>query len=548
MTETQTDYVTDLQRINGIYPDPNWESEMQGKTKTESVTDLTPKSSPLTANQLSKIQAMVAASYSRMSLAQGLNPSAYGGARQYNTVLGYPSIVEIEQYWGMYQRGSIASTIVDLPAQDTWKKPPIVSEGDNVNTPFVRGWNELVDRHKVWSLLTRADRLSGIGQFGVILIGTRDGRPLFEPIDRQKLSQMKTGGVLYYRPFSELRATINTMNTDPHTRRWGLPETYKIKLSEDRAGGEAMTATGEKIVHWTRILHLADNRLDSQVFGVPRLRQVYNVLSDLLYKILGGTAEAIWLEIRKGTLVRPQEGYDLDTTDAAAMQAIQDEIEKFVHDPARFMRLTGMEVQEIGSSTVPDSSPAFQNQISIIAAAKRIPQRILIGGAAGELSAATEDTRQWYGVITDRQRQYAEPLVLRPFIDFHVRNGIIPSPQGGPKAYTIGQLGDDGQRHWPNLFELTELEQSQIAAQLAGAANAMRPVGGGVVLTDPEQRVILGQPPEPVAEGQKLAAQSGAAFSVIEVMRRHKAGEISDKQLNEFMMPTWLEGLENDLA
>lgn len=470
---------------------------------------------PLIVN---KIAAMVAQTFSRMSLARSLQPQAFGGARKYNTVLGYPDIVEIEQYWGMYQRGSIAATIVDLPAEDTWKKPPTISENDNIDTEFARAWLELVDRFRIWSVITRADRLSGIGQFGVILVGVKDGRALELPVDRELLTGMGQKGILYYRPLSELRAEINTLNVRIDNRRYGLPEAYKLRLQEDKLGGEQAQTQTEHLVHWTRVIHLADNRLDSQVFGVPRLRKVFNPVSDLLYKILGGTAEAIWLEIRKGTLLRAKEGYDIDTANDAEMARIQNEIEKYVHDMARVLLLTGMEAQDVGSSTVPDSTGAFENAIGIIAAATKIPQRKLLGASAGELASSQEDTRQWFGVIADRQRQYAEPDVLRPFIDWHVALGLLPPPAGGPKAYDIGQLGEDEQRHWPSLFELTDLERAEIGQITASGANSMRSIDGTLPLELSEQRVVLGHPAQPIDEDEEeeeiednsdMAANSG---------------------------------------
>lgn len=456
---------------------------------------------------LNTLSALVTQTFDRLSLARSLQPSAYNGARRYNTVLGYPDEIFIENYWSMYQRGGIASTIVDLPAEDTWKKPPAISEPeDRTDTAFVQAWDELVVRHRIWSLLTRADRLSGIGQFGVILIGVRDGRAFHQPVDRDELTGDIGRDILYYRPISELRAEIATFDERISSRRFGFPETYRIGIRENRVGGEKGEAGSTQVVHWTRVIHLADNKLDSSVYGVPRLRGSYNTLMDLLFKILGGTAEAIWLEIRKGLIIRPQEGYELTPADKAE---VQNQIEKWVHDMARVMNFTGMEAQDVGNSTVPDSTGAFSNAIGIIAATTKIPQRKLLGSAQGELSAAQEDTRQWFGVVASRQTEYAQPDILETFINWHINNGILPTPEGGPKAYDIGQLGEDGQRHWPSLFELTDQEQADISNKKATAANALRnPVTGATPLTEGEERLILGVPEEKPEPEQPRAVNS----------------------------------------
>ena len=57
-------------------------------------------------------------------LALGGDSTAYGGARDYNKVLGYPSSLRFEDYLARYRRQDLAARVVDLPAQDTWKKPP----------------------------------------------------------------------------------------------------------------------------------------------------------------------------------------------------------------------------------------------------------------------------------------------------------------------------------------------------------------------------------------------------------------------------------------
>ena len=483
---------------------------------------------------LNAFSAMVAQTFSRLSLARDLQPMAYRGARDYNTVLGYPDTISIEQYWAMYRRGSIASTIVDLPAEDTWKRPPAVSENDHHDTTFVQAWNGLVKRRRVWSLLARADKLSGIGQYGAILIGVRDGKPMAEPLKPGSLSSFKD--ILYYRPLSELRAEISTFDERIASRRFGKPETYRLRLRDSQDGRDI---GGSQLVHWSRVIHLADGKLDSEVFGTPRLRKIFNVAMDLIFKIVGCTAETFWLSARKGLIIRPQKDYDLDVNDAAAMRAIQNEVEKYVHDTARILRMTGMEAQEIGSMEVPDPTGAFTNSIGLIAAATKIPQRKLLGTAGGDLSAAQEDTRQWFGVVSDRQVQYAEPEVLRAFIDWHIAAGVLPKPSAG---YDIGQLGDDGQRHWPSLFELTDVEEADISNKTASAASALRdPFTGKTPLTEEEERRVLGFPEEKPDRSIPQVGNNMAANAVRIALENFTSGYITADQLAEYTIAVLAE-------
>ena len=64
-------------------------------------------------------------------------------------------------------------------------------------------------------------------------------------------------------------------------------------------------STGEKKVHWSRIIHVTDGLLDDEFYGFPRLQRVWNKLDDLL-KVVGGGSEAFWL------LATPTRQYDID--------------------------------------------------------------------------------------------------------------------------------------------------------------------------------------------------------------------------------------------
>ena len=46
-------------------------------------------------------------------------------------------------------------------------------------------------------------------------------------------------------------------------------------------------------VHWTRILHVADNRKTSEIFGMPRLHVVYNNVLEIK-KITGSSGEMFY--------------------------------------------------------------------------------------------------------------------------------------------------------------------------------------------------------------------------------------------------------------
>lgn len=415
---------------------------------------------------------------------------AYEGQRDYDKVLGYKTVLEFDDYLLLYTRQDIAGRIVDLPARDTWRKPPKVTEGDATDTPFVQAWDALVKSTGVWSMLSRADKLSGIGEYGVLVIGLKDlvgpegaqiQAPLDEPVEQGSLSSVLD--VLYLRPYSQGRASISRWDKNLESHRYGLPLEYSVKLTEN---------TAPAAVHWSRVLHLADGKLDSEVFGLPRLQRAANRLADLL-KLVGGTSEATWLGMRPGMIVGAKEGWKDNLPEDDWTEAVR----SLTHDIPRIMRASGLEAQILAPGEVLNPTGPFEVLLALIAAASDIPQRVLVGSAGGELSAAEEDTKQWGGQIEGRQQNYAEDEILRPFVDRMIWYGALPMPANGPGGYDIGTLTGDGTtRLWPSIIPLNESEQSDIRLKDAQAAKVLSdPITGQFPITEGEKRETLGYPP-----------------------------------------------------
>lgn len=483
-----------------------------------------------------------AALASRMALGRILGQqTAYEGQRQYDEVLGYPTNLVFDDYMRFYQRQDIAGRIVDLPAQDTWKQPPAVTENDETGTPFVRAWDELVKSASVWSMLSRADRLSGIGEYGVLVVGLKDldaagnQKKLKEPVKQNAVSSVKD--VLYLRPYSEGKADISKWEDDLTSRRYGLPLEYSVKLRENDAATP---------VHYTRVLHLADGKLDSEVIALPRLQRVVNRLHDLI-KLVGGTAEATWLNMRPPMVIGPKEGWQDNLDEDDWIEAVR----SLTHDLPRIMRAGGLEAQVVGTGQVLDPKGPFEVEMALLAAAAGIPQRVLIGSAGGELSAAKEDTRQWGGQITERQQNYAEPEVLRPFIDLMIWYGVLPMPQGGPDAYDVGTLDPStGVRLWPSIVQMDEGERAEITLKDAQAAKTLAdPVTGQFPITDEEKRELLGYPPlegEEAALAAALAVNNEAAYakSIRDSVRGLWSGVFNVNQFIDSMIAAIQIGLD----
>jgi len=362
--------------------------------------------------------------------------------RDIDTNLGYTSNPSLEQYQDYYDRRDLASVIVDAPAQTTWRMPPKITDGSEGASKFIKGWHELEERLKLYSYCERADRLSGIGHYGVMLIGTKEGN-----LSEELTAVSSPQDVIYISVFSELFAKVNSYEDDVNNPRFGKPKMYTIDMSSNIVKG---FAAKKEIVHHSRVIHIAEGLLENEVFGEPRLQKIFNRLQDL-DKVVGPAAEAFWKMVIKGYAISPKEGYEWDD-DAGVIEEWQD----YIHNLQRLIKAEGVDFEELGT-TPEDPTSVFSMLIQLVSGKTHIPQRILLGSERGSL-ASSQDEANWLGRIGERQVQHAEPHILRPLIDRLISIRALEPPKDG--TYKA---------EWPGLFCLTDEEQASVYEKRANA-------------------------------------------------------------------------------
>lgn len=444
--------------------------------------------------------------------------SAYRGKRDYGTVLGYEENPDVGVYYERYRRG-IAKALIDIPPRDTWRRPPVISEDGNIDTEFAQAWMELEKSRRVWSYMRRADVLARIGRYGVLFLGVRSVAPgggeqldeettdldpispeqrdipeetpsvstwveLSQPVEDGSLAGLGVEGLVYLRALSErsVQIQMEDWNKNPFSSRYGMPEFYTLTIGE-----EALSIR----VHWSRVIHVAEDLVDSEIFAIPTLEPLIDLLHDIT-KLIGGGAEAAWVGSRPGGIMTNQPGYVVPQGDQAKRDRAE-QIEEYLHGIARIIALEGVDFHTL-SPAVADLGPQIDKTLDLIAMVSGIPKRVLMGSAAGELASAAEDTRQWHGSITARQQNYAEQFILRPFIDRLIAFGILPTPANG---YNIGELQKDGKTWaWPSLQEEQPKEEAETLRSRMQAAGLAKDRKGRPVLTRKETRVLLGHDKE----------------------------------------------------
>ena len=281
----------------------------------------------------------------------------------------------------------------------------------------------------------------------------------------------------FIRVLDEELAQIGKMVTDPGDVRFGLPETYQLTLNDTTSVSSSSTlnplprknpdgsttspvSTQTVEVHWTRVIHIADNVESNEVLGAPRMRTVYNRLYDL-HKLYGGSAEMYW----KGAFFGLS--FEVDPKLAGAkvdMAGMRQQIEQYETGLQRWLGGTpGLSVKSIAPQVV---SPVdhIDSQIQAICIKLKVPKRKFMGSEIGQL-ASSQDMRDWIGKVKGRQNKHCTFNIICQFIDRLILAQVLPVPE----EYYI---------NWPDIATLTELEKADVALKRMQAYSQY--VSGGV--------------------------------------------------------------------
>ena len=388
----------------------------------------------------------------------------YGSDRDIYDVAGYPRNLSYSQFHALYERDGFAKKIIDMPAETTWRAPPEIVEPDmeEDGTDFTEAWADLAKRLRVWSRFERLDKLSRKGRYAVLLIGTPDGD------DQNLVNEMGNlrgpEDVQYLDAYSEKYAKIHKLVDDPRNPRYRLPEIYNIDLGGDIRDGGVQTRSQTVKVHWSRVIHVAEDLLEDDIFGTETLRPLYNDFHDL-QKIRASTPEAHFQRVA-GILVGKVDP-EAHTNDEI-LEDLSEELEEIYHDLRKIFLGQGVDLERLAGDE-PNPKAAADLCITMIAAGSPIPKRMLIGSETGE-RASTEDQKSYYGAMAERQVQHAEPAILRPFIDRLIERRGLPRP--GQAGYEVV---------WPTLFKEPEKDIAEANKARAETASALTPVGGDVL-------------------------------------------------------------------
>lgn len=449
--------------------------------------------------QVSNILELMANSaiLTRAQLASNLG-LAFGGDRDIYQALGYDTQVSWEKYCSQYARQGFASAVIDRPVASTWGRGfQLVEAGDNEKTQLEKAWKDLDKAMGLAAMFARLDRLTGLGTYGVLLLGLSD---VNSPMDFRRPATGRSLKLKYVRPFSGMAqegdAQIRTWETDPSSERYGRPLFYSLYLRNLSTGDQQILE-----VHYSRVIHVADGLGSSEIEGTPRLQAVWNNLKNL-EKITGGSAEMYWRGARPGYTLEADKDFQIPQVPEGQpnpfLDDLQTQFDEYEHNLRRILALQGMKVNAMAQQ-VADPASAVDVQIQEISATTGIPKRILTGSERGEL-ASSQDRENQADYIEDRQLNFAEPRIIRATVDRFIELGILP-PVSTPEGYGV---------QWPDTREPSDKDRADVGKVRADAIKsyASAPTAEAVIPIQSFLRLCLGLTEDEVTlvEQEKAAA------------------------------------------
>lgn len=424
--------------------------------------------------------------------AAGIDPPG----RDLDYECGYPTCPNVWTYRRLYQRNEYARRANDVWADECWSVRPTLYETEEARkTKFERVWDKMLIRLNLWHYLHRLDRICGIGSFGVLLLGFNDGQDLATAVrgvtrtgEFKKKSGRKPLDLLYVRPYAEDSVTIAIVEDDKTNPRYNQPRWYDIKVAKPIPRDDGTVAFDEHDeietirVHWSRVIHVADNCEETDLFGTPRMEPILNRLLDIR-KTLSGSAEMFW----KGAF----PGYSFETIPELLGESTMDEdsireqFDEYMEGLKRYIALDGATVKPLFPQ-VADPTQHIVQQTAAICAYLSVPLRIFMGTESGHL-ASTQDSQNMNKRVARRQYIFCETMIIRPLVDRLIGLGVLPEPE----EYIIS---------WTDLNTMTDKDKALVSLQRAQAL--MQYVDGGVESIMPLEQfytMILGLTPQEAA-------------------------------------------------
>jgi len=386
------------------------------------------------------------------------------GSRDIDTEAGYLPIISVAAYGQMYDREGLGQRVVHLWSDECWLATPTFRETErDKETTWETNWKAWDRKTRFVRSLYTLDQISGVGHFGAMFLGLSDKLSPDQPVKGWERGEPESPGrelqLLFTRCFDERSVTIDKFDTDPMSPRFGMPSYYRFNLNTTNPLADAVEPNkpNHVTVHWSRVIHYADNCRSSPIYGVPRQRPVFNYLLNVR-KIAAGSPEMMWKGGCPGLsfelmpeLLTSGQSVQIDK------EALREEMQRFSDGLQRYVAVEGVTTKTLPVQ-VADPGPHIDQQLRLISITMDVPKRLLEGSERGELSSE-QDGDNWKMRVQRQREMYRVPDLVEPAIERLMLLGVVPQLED----LIIG---------WGTEKSLTPEKRADIAEKLTRAMGA----------------------------------------------------------------------------
>lgn len=416
-----------------------------------------------------------------------LNGISHNGKRDIYQIYGYPqSLSGNTGFQSMYQlsrRMGVANRLTNGMPKSCWRDGFELFESaaedsekifeDEIEALNKAGFNRAIEK---------ADILNRIGRFSVLFVGIPDGLQPDEPVGTVSPDKIDK---IYFKPFAYDGIIISRQDNDPASPRFGKPLMYQVQ----RMGrGDTDKDINQKTlnVHWTRIIHLNENGLDSDVEGMGFLEPVYNRLLDF-QKAVGGSAEAYFRNARRVMAAEMDPAFATSLfNNPAAKKDFDEATQSFVNEQKDFINLGGAKIHQLEASHASPLDTA-KSILWEVSGYTGWALRILTGEGSGQL-AGSEDQLAYNGLVSDRQNIFCSPLLVRLFEILQMAGMVKDLPKTYVPRFPLQTVVSETQEVISNDLRASALQKVAAAIQASGgsidAKSALEAVGLGDIKID----------------------------------------------------------------
>lgn len=379
-------------------------------------------------------------------------PWAYGMSTKHDYAkdYGWPDQLAFEHFHRMYSRSGLAAAAVDKTIGKTWQSMPALWESEKPgDSPSEKAVAKHFAKRNIWRALMDADRRSMVGCYAGAIILLRDGKPLWEPVDRVAKGIENVAGII---PAWEGQLTVVEWDNVETSETYGEPVYFQF--DEQAVGDPTNTGKSQVRIHRDRVLIWSD---DGTLNCRSALEPGYNDVADA-EKIKGAGGEGLWKSARGAPVVEMPEKMTMQdlmrgmgtTTPEETRDKLNEKADDFQAGFDKFLMLGGFTVKPL-TITLPQPKEFWEPCVQSFAASMSIPFKILVGNITGE-RASTEDANEWAQTCMSRRENRVLPI-LNEFIGRLVLWGVLEA-----RDWTIG---------WTSLLEASPDDKLDRAAKMS---------------------------------------------------------------------------------